>query len=316
MIGSGLKKLAQENDLKISSGVAYGNLYGYASTFSEGSGYKRLVIVTTFPYPDWERWLKAELDNTNIEREYRVKSVSFNVKTIDIIFRDAAGTMKRINAFIEWFYPLLSKAYATKCKVCAECGQPIEKGTWKLIEGVVYPLHKDCAVQLQNTLIEEHQTELAQDNGSYLTGFAGATLGAMIGAILWAIVYYAGYMASVVGLAIGFFAERGYALFKGKKGGLKVAILIFLVIAGVVVGTLAGEWFTLFMMLQDGEITGYTAGELLPLLIEVIEEDEEAFSVVMKNIGMGIFFAALGVFALIRRASKESKPTKVKDVKE
>lgn len=316
MIGSGLKKLAQENDLKISSGVAYGNLHGYASTFSEGSGYKRLVIVTSFPYPDWERWLKAELDNTNIEREYRVKSVSFNVKTIDIIFRDAAGTMKRINAFIEWFYPLLDKAYAAKCKVCAECGQPIEKGTWKLIEGVVYPLHKDCAVQLKNTLIEEHQTELAQQKGSYLTGFIGAILGAAIGAALWAGVYAMGYMASIVGFVIGILAERGYHLFKGKKGGLKVAILIVLVIAGVAVGTLAGEWLTLYQMLKEGELVGYTVKELLPLLIEIIEVEEEATATIVKNIGSGVLFAALGVFALIKKAAKEAKPTKVQDVKE
>lgn len=316
MISAGIKKLAKENDLKISSGVAYGNLYGFASTFSEGNGYKRLVIVTTLPYPDWERWLKAELDNTNIEREYRVKSISFNVKTIDIEFRDAAGTMKRINAFIEWFYPLLEKAYATKCKICAECGQPIEKGTWKLINGVVYPLHKDCAIQLRNTLIEEHETEMAEQKGSYLMGFLGAILGAAIGAALWAGVYYMGYMASIVGFVIGILAERGYNLFKGKKGGLKVAILIVLVIAGVVVGTLAGEWLTLYTMMQEGELIGYTAKDLLPLLIEIIEVEEEATAAVLKNIGTGVLFAALGVFALIRKTAKEAKPTKVKDLKD
>ncbi len=315
MISAGIKKLAKENDLKIASGVAYGNLYGYASTFSEGNGYKRLVIVTTLPYPDWERWLKAEIDNTNIEREYRVKSISFNVKTIEIEFRDAAGTMKRINAFIEWFYPLLKQAYATKCKICAECGQPMEKGTWKLINGVAYPLHKDCAIQLKNTFIEEHEAEMAEQKGSYLMGFIGAILGAAIGAALWAGVYYMGYMASIVGFVIGILAERGYNLFKGKKGGLKVAILIVLVIAGVVVGTLAGEWLTLYTMMQDGELIGYTAKDLLPLLMEAIEE-EEVFMILLKNIAMGIFFAALGVFALIRKTSKEAKPTKVKDLKD
>jgi len=315
MISAGIKKLAKENDLKIASGVAYGNLYGYASTFSEGNGYKRLVIVTTLPYPDWERWLKAEIDNTNIEREYRVKSISFNVKTIEIEFRDAAGTMKRINAFIEWFYPLLKQAYATKCKICAECGQPIEKGTWKLIDGVAYPLHKDCAIQLKNTFIEEHEAEMAEQKGSYLMGFIGAILGAAIGAALWAGVYYMGYMASIVGFVIGILAERGYNLFKGKKGGLKVAILVVLVIAGVVVGTLAGEWLTLYTMMQDGELIGYTAKDLLPLLMEAIEE-EEVFMILLKNIAMGIFFAALGVFALIRKTSKEAKPTKVKDLKD
>jgi len=317
MVGSGIKKLAKENDLKISSGVAYGNLYGYASTFSEGSGYKRLVIVTSFPDPEAERNLKAELDERNIEREFRVQSVSFNVKSIEIIFRDAAGTMKRICNFIDWFYPLLKQAGANKCRTCAECGQHMERGagTWKLIGDIAYPLHKDCAVQLRNAFIEEHEAERAEEKGSYLTGFIGALIGAAIGAALWAGVYYMGYMASIVGLVIGVLAERGYNLFKGRKGGLKVAILILLVIAGVAAGTLAGEWLTLYKMMQDGEIMGYTTGELLPLLIDLIEE-EEAFTTFIKNIGVGIFFAALGVFALLRKTAREARPTKVKDLKD
>ena len=63
MVGSGIKKLAKENNLKVSSGVAYGNLHGYASTFSEGSGYKRLVIATSFPDPEAERQLTTDVLN-------------------------------------------------------------------------------------------------------------------------------------------------------------------------------------------------------------------------------------------------------------
>ncbi len=316
MVGSGIKKLAKENDLKVSSGVAYGNLYGYASTFSEGSGYKRLVIVTSIPDPEWERWLKAELDNNNIEREFRVQSVSFNVKTIDIMFRDAAGTMKRINAFIEWFYPLLKQAGAAKCKICAECGQPIEKGTWKLINGIVYPLHKDCAIQLQNALIEEHEAELAAENGSYFTGFVGALIGAALGSVLWAILYYAGYIASLAGFVIGILAEKGYRIMKGRKGRIKVLILIVCILAGILLGTLAADWFTLFVMLRDGEISGLTTGDLLPLLIEMFETDEDLCIATVKDVLLGIVFAALGVFALLKKAAKEAKPTKVKDLKD
>lgn len=316
MVSAGIKKLAKENDLKISSGVAYGNLYGYASTFSEGSGYKRLVIVTTLPYPDWERWLKAEIDNTNIEREYRVKSISFNVKTIEIEFRDAAGTMKRINAFIEWFYPLLKQAYATKCKVCAECGQPMEKGTWKLIDGVAYPLHKDCAIQLKNTFIEEHEAEMAEQKGSYLMGFIGALIGAALGSVVWALLYYAGYIASLAGLVIGIFAEKGYRILKGRKGKIKVFILIVCILAGILLGTLAADWFTLFTMLKDGELPGLVTGDLMPMLIDMFKTDEDLCIATAKDILLGIVFAALGVFAILKKAVKEAKPTKVKDLKD
>lgn len=48
MIGSGLKKLAKENGLRVSNGVAYGSLRGYAATLSEGSGFKQIVISTKF----------------------------------------------------------------------------------------------------------------------------------------------------------------------------------------------------------------------------------------------------------------------------
>ena len=37
MIGSGLKKLASENGMKVARGVAYGALRGYAATLSEGN---------------------------------------------------------------------------------------------------------------------------------------------------------------------------------------------------------------------------------------------------------------------------------------
>ena len=39
MIGSGLKKYALENGLKVAQGVGYGSFRGYAATLSEGSGY-------------------------------------------------------------------------------------------------------------------------------------------------------------------------------------------------------------------------------------------------------------------------------------
>lgn len=316
MIGTGIKKLAKENNLKISSGVAYGNLHGYASTFSEGNGYKRLVIATSFPDPEAERSLKAELDAINIEREFRVRSISFNIKCIDIMFRDAAGTMKKIRAFIDWFYPLLKEAGAAKFKICAECGQVIEKGTWKLINDVAYPLHKDCAVQVRNAFIEEHEAELAEEKGSFLTGLIGALLGAAIGSILWAVLYYFGYIASLAGLVIGLLAEKGYRLFKGRSGGMKVFILILSIIAGVLIGTFAADWYILYEMLQNGELPGFAVGDLIPFLIEMFKTDEALCISTAKDIGLGLVFAAIGVFALLRKTAKDTSPTKVKDLKD
>ena len=38
MVGSGLKKLANEYGMTVSNGIAYGSLGGYAATMDEGSG--------------------------------------------------------------------------------------------------------------------------------------------------------------------------------------------------------------------------------------------------------------------------------------
>lgn len=51
MIGSGLKKYALEHGMKVSNGVAYGSLRGFAATLSEGSGYKQIMVTTKFSDP-------------------------------------------------------------------------------------------------------------------------------------------------------------------------------------------------------------------------------------------------------------------------
>lgn len=51
MIGTALKKLAKENGLHTSNGVAFGDFRGYATTFWEGAGYKAMCISTKCPDP-------------------------------------------------------------------------------------------------------------------------------------------------------------------------------------------------------------------------------------------------------------------------
>ncbi len=312
MISSAIKNFANENNLKISSGVAYGTLYGYVSTLSEEDGNKRLVIATKLPSPQAERNLRLDLEEADVEREYRIEGVSFHAKSIEVTFQKKSGVMKKIEAFIDWFYPLLKQAGASNCKVCAECGQIMEKSSLTLINDVAYPMHKDCAARIRNAFVEEHETERAKEKGSYLTGFIGGVIGSAIGSILWAVLYYFGYVASLAGLVIGLLAEKGYRMFGGKKGGVKVFILIVCIIFGILLGTFAADWYVLYEMLGNGELPGYTAGDLVSLIIEMFKTDEELRMATAKDLGLGLLFAAIGVFALLKRTVKEAKPTKVK----
>ena len=314
MIGSGLKKLAVENGMTVARGVAYGNLHGYAATLSEGNGYKQIVLTTCFSDPEKLQTLQTQINQQNISREFRVANLSFAPNGVSVVFRDNPGTMKMIQAFIDWFFPLLDQAGASGWDICTECGNQITGGCWKLIDGIAFHLHESCADRVVRGLNEEEQQRKDEDTGTYLSGAVGALIGALIGAIVWAIVLNFGYVASIVGLLIGFLAEKGYNLLKGKQGKGKVVVLIAVIVIGVLVGTFCADAFTLVGMINDGELYGLTYGDIPVLILALLAEDAEYARAVGSNVLMGLLFAGIGVFSLLRKTGKAVSGTKVVDL--
>lgn len=310
MVGSGLKKLAQEYGMQVANGVAYGTMEGFATTFSEGSGYKQIVITTTFAQAGSADTLQAILNTRNISREFRVQKLDISPNGINIVFLDNPGTMKKIRAFLAWFLPKLKDSGAAGYQTCTECGCEVTAGRWVLINNVAFYMHDSCAQAAERNIAEEEEAERRADMGSYATGTIGALLGAAVGAVVWALVLLLGYVASVVGLLIGWLAERGYNLFRGKQGKAKVLILIIAVILGVLLGTLAADVMTIASMIRGGELPGIAYGDILPLIFYMLLEDAEYAGATMSNILMGLLFAALGVFALLRKTNKDVSGTK------
>lgn len=313
MIGSGLKKLAAENGMKVSKGVAYGSLRGYAAALFEGAGWKKITFSATFPDSAQRGLFIDAINKTDVKTLYRVTQVSVGHKNIVVEFFDNPGTMKKIYEFLDWFAPLLEQYSATKVGICPECGGQVTDGCWKLIDGVAYYMHSSCAEKVRIQISEEEQTRKQEAEGSYGAGLLGALLGAGLGAVVWALVLLAGYVASLVGLLIGFLAEKGYNLLQGKKGKGKLAILIIAIVAGVVLGTLGAEAFTLASMIKNGEVY-LTYGEIPGVLIMLLQEDPQFVSAISSNILMGLLFAGLGVFALLRKANSEVADIKFIDL--
>jgi hypothetical protein len=293
--------------------VAYGSLHGYATTLSEGAGYKQIVISTRFPDVDKLNQLQAAVNGRNIARELRVQNLSFAPNGVSIIFTDNPGTMKKIEEFIAWFYPLLDQAGATGAKVCAECGMEAVSGCWKLIDGVALYMHDACAQKVTRDIDAEYETQREESIGSYGTGLLGALLGAALGAVVWALILLSGFVASIVGLLIGWLADKGYDLLKGKQGKGKIAILIIAVIFGVVAGTFAADAISLTQMIDAGELLGWEMGDI-PLIMLMMFEDTEYVTATLSNVGMGLLFAALGVFSLLRKTNKAVSKAKVIDL--
>lgn len=314
MIGTGFKKLAQENGLKIASGVAYGSLRGYAATLSEGSGYKEIVLATKFSDPARQQWLQAQLNEGSISRTYRVQELNWTPTGIQIIFQDNPGTLAKIQAFMDWFFPLLDQSSASRVNSCAECGMEVTGGSWKLIDGVAYYFHRPCGEKVAQSIAAEEKQTHAEDRGSYVTGTIGAVLGALIGAALWAAVLLSGYMASIVGLVISWLACKGYDLCKGKQGKGKIAVLIVTMILGVVVGNFAAEFVQVMQMINAGELIGFVYSDIPFIILEVLKQDSGYAAAVAANIGLGLLFAALGAWTVIRKAKQDVSDTKIVDL--
>ena len=312
MIGSGLKKLAKELGMQVGSGVAYGNVRGYNTTFCEGSGWKRIDIATQFTDPEQRNGLQAEINAADLQRQYRVQELIIHPKTISVVFLDNPGTMKKLRAFIDWFYPLLGQHGAAKANICPECGAQMTTEAWYLIDGVAYCMHEACAGRVQAQLDQNEQQRQEEDTGSYAQGFVGALLGAALGAVVWALVLMWGYVASIVGLLIGWLANKGYNLFKGKQGKGKVAILIVVIILGVLVGTLAADAVTLAQMIDSGELLDLTYGDIPSTILFMLAVDNEYLTATLSNMAMGLLFAGLGVYALLRKAGQEVSGVKMK----
>lgn len=314
MIGTDLKKLAQENGMKVAKGVAYGSLQDFAATMSEGSGYKQIVFATKFVDPAQRDLFLNEVNQVNLQRTYRVQSLNVAPNAMQVIFLDNPGTMKKIQEFLGWFIPLMKQYGATAANICTECGCEITSGRWLLIDGIAYYLHSACAEKTRREITTSEQTAKEQRTGSYGMGALGAFLGAAIGAVVWAIVLNMGYLAALVGLLIGWLAEKGYTLLKGKQGKGKIAILIVAIIFGVVLGTFAADFITVVDLINAGELPGLTVGNVPSFIFYLLVSDSEYLTATLGNVGLGLLFAALGVFTLLRKASAEVADTKIVDL--
>lgn len=314
MIGSGLKKLALENGLTVSHGVAYGDLRGYAATLSEGAGYKQIVFSLRFADPVNKTAfmdMVGSVGQKQLNKDFRVTNLGINGGMLRIVFHDTVGTVKKIRAFIDWIIPLLEQYGASGANVCPECGcDIIDGGSWIMVDGACHHLHSACAGRVEQGVQESNEQEKQQRTGSYLSGAVGAFLGAVLGAVVWAAVLYAGYVASIVGLLIGWLANKGYDLLKGKRGKGKVAILILAIIFGVLLGTLAVDTISLAQMIDAGELIGFTYGDIPLMIVALFAQSPDYVSATLGNIGLGLLFAALGVFTLLRKTGREVADTK------
>ena len=165
-------------------------------------------------------------------------------------------------------------------------------------------------------MYDNHPVEV-KDEGSYGRGLVGALVGALIGSILWCLVMQLGVISAIVGFVIGWLAEKGYTLMKGKAGKGKVVILAVCVIIGVLVGIFASDYIDWYKAIAEfypdavatigGQEVPVTYSDIPRLIIYFLSTDSEYMGGTIRNVLMGLLFAFLGVFVILRNAGKQAK---------
>ena len=152
---------------------------------------------------------------------------------------------------------------------------------------------------------------LTETKENILVGAVGAFLFSLAGGILWFVLYQIGYLAAISGLVGVVCAVKGYTIFAKTKKESKVCLILSSVIAVVV---LAMAWYLcvgydIYLLYQEWYATGevYRAATYFESvrMIPLFFTESEILIAYLKDLGLGLIFAILGIVSYL--ASREKK---------
>jgi len=133
---------------------------------------------------------------------------------------------------------------------------------------------------------------------NYLAGFIGAVIGGIAGSVLWILIGALGFYAAIAGFVIAFCAFFGYKLFKGPQ----TMVSIFLVIVAIL-GSLnfADIGLAIAIMKEVKDVSFFKVLSIIPPVLQ----EEGVLMELFPNFALGLLFAGLGSFQMIKNTLKE-----------
>lgn len=306
MIGMLFQQVANQYGLKTSQGVAYGTLQGYPVTFLDGIGCHRIMVTTRFATPSQKDTLMDIVNAQDLKNLYNLKTLQIAKKVIHIKFRQGADIMARVNAFVEWFFPLLEQNGASKATICPQCQEAMtdEEAQWILRDGAVaFRMHTHCAEELKNSLAIS-----SSSSGSLVKGIGGALLGALVGSLLWVIFQYFTFYAPAAGLICGWLSVFLYRKWGGKTGFLQYPIVIVCSVLGIGLGVVLAEVPALLRLGAGWNVFG--------VFFENMQTNYGYMSGIWGNLSMGLILGALGIFFSLKSASRKDADYVITDLED
>lgn len=302
MVGSALKKYANEKNLTVNNGMAYGVYRGFMIALNEGSGWKALSVAVSFNDENAHLALGAFLSDANIKKNYRITNYEQKNNSFTVMFLDKRGTMDKISEFADVLCSKLTELGGLGADYCSSCKMPLDSvsAVKASMNNTVYLLHEGCfAKDNENFTIAKETVAL---KGSVPRGIAGAILGAAIGAIPWAIAYYYGWFVALLGLVIGLAAKKGYELLGGKESRAKGVVLIVATVFGVFLGESMAIIYAMYSAYTtDPEYASYsiTLLDTVRAYFSLLSTNSELMTDVLGDVIFGLVFAALGMYQTV-----------------
>lgn len=312
MVGMATKKYAQDNNLTVKNGVAYGSFGGYTITLNDGSGWRTVTFAAQFDVSEKVDAISAMLGDKAFKKQYKIGGFAFAPYGVTINFANNTSQFKRITEFLDAFTQKLS-SLGIRGDVCAHCGQPFDTACAVpvLLNDVVFNMHEGCIDRAneENALKKEE----AKTSGSVLTGVFGAILGGLVGSIPWAIASYLGWFVGWLGFLIGIAAKKGYEILKGKETRAKGIIVVAVTVVCVIIAELLTSIIGVYIgFSNDPEMASYGLSftDVAVWFLNLTVFEPEVRNSVLANLGLGLLFMSLGIYStardMFRKTGKKS----------
>jgi uncharacterized membrane protein YciS (DUF1049 family) len=291
-----VKKLAIQKGWDYHKNYMYGKEGGYLITvrqiidlYNSRNNCKLLYIpLPTLTAGDSEQLLAYLKENKK-----NLKVAVFEIVNSVVIIRLAEGlkgfSNQDLDHLLSDLTSYLKKNNISSTPTCVYCEKELVDTTTK-IDKIAYNAHKECVNQAKSELEQaKNNFEYAEKN--YGKGMLGAIIGGLIGAIPWMLLEMFWGFAAILSLLVGYAAFYGYQ----KLGGVVTKATKWLMIIPIVMAVFVSNIVSVTYAFIANDI------EITVMNYLIIYTDKELGTLMLQNLGLGLFFGLLGYFSIYRK---------------
>ena len=294
-----LKQYLRGHDLSISFGTfGFGTLYGCPVTvFDDG----RICIQTGIDNGLFVVQSALALHSGEIDGQ-AVKEVTADGTAVVIHVGGSLRGEKRSRTMSpRCATPSSRPRRPGPARAVPRCGLPADDDCIARLSGscVVY-LHEGC---LEKQTLENYEAAMADSN--VFGGIVGAVGGMLLGALVWGFVMNLGIFAAPFALLTAILTVQGYDKLKGRPGALRTVVVIVCVVLSVFLGTAGCYAWQLHEIWAESYKDLIAEKVFFAGAIPDLFRDSEFKIMMVKDVGLGLLFAALGSARFIVRARRD-----------